>query len=106
MLNVKNFKNGLIAVTAACTIATGVYGLTAVTSAPASAQQTGPIAPIAPVQGNEKHPEIERAIRQLTAAQKSLSVARHDYQGHRQKALDLVNQALSEAQTCLTVSPD
>ncbi len=63
-------------------------------------------APLAGVQmfakkGAEKHPEIRRAIANLEKAQNNLQKAAHDFAGHREKALDLTQQAIKECQAAL-----
>ena len=49
----------------------------------------------------EKHPEIEAAIHHLREAKRNLENARHDFGGHRVKALEHVNQALEECEHAL-----
>jgi hypothetical protein len=46
-------------------------------------------------------PNIVRAIDSLTKAQGDLQNAAHDYDGHRQEALDAVNHALDKLGKCL-----
>ena len=49
----------------------------------------------------EQHPEIRRAMAALRNAKNDLEHAAHDFGGHRAKALEHVNQALSELQEAL-----
>lgn len=42
------------------------------------------------------HPEMHRALRALENTKHDLEKAAHDYDGHRAKALELTNQAISE----------
>ena len=49
----------------------------------------------------EKHPEIRMALRALNNAVKDLQKADHDFEGHREKALDLTQQAITECQAAL-----
>src|SRR5689334_22364027 len=44
----------------------------------------------------EPHPEMTRAKTQLQAAKASLQKAAHDYNGHRAKAIGLIDQAIKE----------
>lgn len=46
--------------------------------------------------GNERHPNINRAITALGAAEGDLQNAARDYCGHRAKALDAVRDALNQ----------
>lgn len=58
-----------------------------------------------PTQAIEKHPEIRKAMRALNNAQGFLTKADHDFQGHREKALDLTQKAISECQAALRADP-
>jgi hypothetical protein len=49
----------------------------------------------------EKHPEIRAAIHHLREAKRNLENARHDFGGHRVKALEHVNEALEECNQAL-----
>lgn len=50
----------------------------------------------------EAHPEIRAAIRQLEGAKAGLEkYGAHDFGGHRVKAIDHINQALSELKQAL-----
>jgi hypothetical protein len=52
-------------------------------------------------QKNERHPEIRKAQRKLEAAKDDLQHAAHDFGGHREKAIDLINQAENELNQAL-----
>ena len=52
-------------------------------------------------EGKEDHPHIESAIKALENAKHQLETAAHDFDGHRAKALDHVNQALEECHAAL-----
>ncbi len=54
-----------------------------------------------PRRGQERHPEIRRAIRALRNARQALQSGAHDFGGHRSKALEEVNQALKECNEAL-----
>jgi len=81
--------------------------LMAATTSPLLAQGTGGSSGAAPStakpghKGGERHPEIRAALRHLNAAKASLQKGSHDFAGHREKALDLTNQAIEEAQQAL-----
>ncbi len=49
----------------------------------------------------EKHPELIKALRQLNGAKMSLQMAARDFDGHREKAVDLTNQAIKEVEAAL-----
>jgi len=46
--------------------------------------------------GHEHHPEMHHAIHALEHSKADLEKAAHDYGGHRAKAIELINGALSE----------
>ena len=96
MKNTMNWKFGLGA--AGLCILSGAFLVPQNT--PASAQNLAPI-PVLKQRGMEKHPEIRKAIRNLEQAKTNLTNAAHDFDGHREKALDLTNQALAECRLAL-----
>ncbi len=51
--------------------------------------------------GREKHPELIMAGRALMRAQQALQRGAKDYGGHREKALDLTNQAIAEVKAAI-----
>ena len=51
---------------------------------------------IAPFAYAEKQPHMEHALKALENAKIQLEKAEHDKGGHRVKAIDLINQAISE----------
>jgi hypothetical protein len=69
-----------------------------VTTAPTPGQ---PGAPGAFHKGEEHHPEIHRAIKRLEAAKEDLQKASHDYDGHREQAVKLIDQAEEQLQMAL-----
>ena len=85
------------------TVASGLMA-TALTL-PAMAQNYPPEPPIRPGQGEgrrgEQHPEIQGAIRSLEQAKHQLQHAAHDFDGHRSKALEHIDQALQECHAAL-----
>lgn len=48
------------------------------------------------IRHHERHPELMRAMRQLENARASLQSAAHDYHGHRDQAVALINQAIDQ----------
>ena len=51
----------------------------------------------------EKHPHIDEALEHMRAAKHELEIAAHDFKGHRVKSIEHLDQAIHEAQVCLTV---
>lgn len=49
----------------------------------------------------EKHPELHKALRKLKAAKQDLEKAAHDYNGHKSKAIESINQAIEELKAAL-----
>lgn len=49
----------------------------------------------------ERHPEIRAAQRDLSRAKEHLSVAAHDFGGHRVKAIQFIDQAQEELRDAL-----
>jgi hypothetical protein len=67
--------------------------------------------PMTPAEGGQghgggRHPEIHHAMHALENAKSDLEHSAHDYQGHRVKALELVNEAISELQQALASAKD
>jgi hypothetical protein len=68
-------------------------------SAPAVAAAPVPASPaVAPPM--PPHPEIHAALEAMREAKHHLESAAHDYNGHRVKSLDHLNQAIREAEIC------
>jgi hypothetical protein len=69
----------------------------------AFAQQQAPAPKLKRVQMGDhgKHPEMDAAIMHLREAKKSLEEAKHDFAGHRAKALHHVEEALEECRVAL-----
>lgn len=69
---------------------------------PASAQ-TPPPPPFAGQRGHgqERHPELRRALRMLERTETDLRRSARDFSGHREKAADLCHQAEGEIQQAL-----
>ncbi len=90
-------------VTATLAAAAGLGAAGFAFSTPAQAQ--GPLPPAPPMarphRGGERHPEIRRALRNLQQAKGNLQSAAHDFGGHREQALDLVQRAIDQCQQAL-----
>jgi hypothetical protein len=57
----------------------------------------------APVATPERHPHIDEALEHMRAAKHELEVAEHDFDGHRVKSIDHLNQAMHEAEICMSM---
>lgn len=68
-------------------------------AAPAPAVAAAPAPHAAPVP--EKHPHIDEALEHMRAAKKQLESAEHDFQGHRVKSIEHLDQAIKEAEICM-----
>ena len=80
-----------------------------------SAAAAGPKAPAAPVPAAaapaapapaatpERHPHIDEALEHMRAAKHELEVAEHDFQGHRVKSIEHLDQAMHEAEICMSM---
>jgi hypothetical protein len=72
-----------------------------------------PIAPVVPAAAApavpavaampEKHPHIDEALESMRAAKKHLEMAEHDFDGHRVKSIEHLNQAIHEAEICMSM---
>jgi hypothetical protein len=82
-----------------------MLALVAVFTVPAHAQMpTPPIGATQPGKHAGKgHPEIHHAMHKLQGAKNDLEHAAHDYQGHRTKAVQDIDAAMSELQQALSV---
>ena len=69
---------------------------------PVPALAAVPAAP-APVATPERHPHIDEALEQMRAAKHQLESAEHDFDGHRAKSLEHLNQAIHEAEVCMSM---
>jgi hypothetical protein len=66
-----------------------------VPAAPVVAPATSPAAvPMPP------HPHIHEALQAMRAAKHHLETAAHDFEGHRAKAMEHLDQAIREAEIC------
>lgn len=74
-------------------------GPKAATPAPAVAPVPAPAAAAMP----ERHPHIDEALESMRAAKHHLESAEHDFDGHRVKAIEHLNQAIHEAEICMSM---
>jgi hypothetical protein len=63
-----------------------------------------PAAPVvAPTPMPEPHPEIRDALEAMRNAKHHLESAAHDFDGHRVKAIEHLDQAIHEAEICMSM---
>lgn len=72
-------------------------------AAPAPAVAMAPAAPAAAAPVPERHPHIDEALEAMRSAKHHLETAEHDFGGHRVKAIEHLNQAIHEAEICMTM---
>ena len=53
-----------------------------------------------PTYGDEKHPHIHAALKELRECRKELKEAAHDFNGHREEALKAVDAAVEQLEIC------
>jgi hypothetical protein len=58
---------------------------------------------VAAVAVPEPHPHIHEALESMRAAKHHLESAEHDFDGHRAKAVEHLNQAIREAEICMSM---
>ena len=73
------------------------------TAAPAPPVEAAVPAPPAVAAMPEAHPHIEEALEAMRSAKKHLEMAEHDFKGHRAKSLEHLNQAIREAEICISM---
>ncbi len=68
-----------------------------------------PAAPVAemplpppPAAAEERHPHVVAALESMRNAKGHLEQAEGDFEGHRARSIELLNQAIQEAQLCVT----
>jgi hypothetical protein len=49
----------------------------------------------------ERHPHIDEALESMRAAKHQLEIAEHDFDGHRARSIEHLNQAIHEAEICM-----
>lgn len=65
-----------------------------------SAQSSGNMGKMGKM-GNERHPALRQAIRSLERAKMDLQHANHDFGGHRDEAIEAVNNAIKQLRQAL-----
>jgi len=70
--------------------------------APAAPVAAVPVGPT-PVATPERHPHIDEALEHMRAAKKELETAEHDFDGHRVKSIEHLDQAIREAEICMNI---
>jgi len=71
-------------------------------AAPVAAAAAAPV-PVAAAAVPERHPHIDEALESMRAAKHHLESAEHDFDGHRAKAIEHLNQAIHEAEICMSM---
>lgn len=67
------------------------------------APAVAPAAPAAAAPMPDRHPHIDEALESMRAAKHQLETAEHDFDGHRAKSLEHLNQAIHEAEICMAM---
>jgi len=70
---------------------------------PAPAAVVAAVPVPSPVATPERHPHIDEALEHMRAAKHELDIAEHDFEGHRVKSIDHLNQAMHEAEICMSM---
>jgi hypothetical protein len=68
--------------------------------APAPPVAGVPAVPVATPMPPEQHPHIHEALEAMRAAKHHLETAEHDFDGHRVRSIEHLNQAIHEAEIC------
>ena len=71
--------------------------------APAAPAAATPAAPVAPAATPDRHPHIDEALEAMRSAKHQLETAEKDFGGHRVKAIEHLNQAIREAEVCMSM---
>jgi hypothetical protein len=72
-------------------------------AAPVPAAPAVALSPAAAVATPEPHPHIHEAIESMRAAKHHLESAELDFDGHLVKAIELLDQAIREAEICMSM---
>ena len=65
-----------------------------------AAPAVAPVPAPTPAATPDEHPHIHEALEAMRNAKHHLETAAHDFDGHRVKALEHLNQAIHEAEIC------
>jgi len=69
-------------------------------AAPSAAPAVAPAPAPPPAATPDDHPHIHEALEAMRNAKHHLETAAHDFDGHRLKAIEHLNQAIHEAEVC------
>jgi len=83
-----------------------VLSIAAVGGITAASAQVGGQGVVAVGAKMERHPELRRALRTLTMTKNSLQNAARDFDGHRAKAAQLVQEAIEEVKLAIKSDRD
>ena len=72
-------------------------------TAAAPVPATAPVAPAAAAPVPDRHPHIDEALESMRAAKHQLEIAEHDFDGHRTRSIEHLNQAIHEAEICMAM---
>lgn len=79
-----------------------LLGLATITPAVyAATPANGPNPQVLKGKGEEQHPHIRAALRELREARRELETAAHDFGGHRKEAIEAVDNAIKQLQEAL-----
>jgi hypothetical protein len=76
---------------------------TPATPAAVAVPAPAPVVVAVPAATPEAHPHIDEALEAMRNAKRQLETAEHDFGGHRVKSIEHLNQAIREAEICLTM---
>jgi len=74
-------------------------------AAPAIPVAASPV-PASPAPAEESHPHIRAALESMRQAKHHLETAAHDFEGHRVKAIEHLDQAIHEAEICMSMKEE
>ena len=94
----------LIVLLVAATVFTLAFpALAAGPKAPAPPVAAVPAVAMAAAAMPERHPHIDEALEAMRTAKHQLQSAAHDFEGHRVKAIEHLDQAIHEAEICMSM---
>ena len=83
-------------------LSAAVFILGLLSFAPAISMAEKPASPqVVKGKGGEQHPHIRAALRELREARRELETAAHDFGGHKQEAIEAVDNAIKQLQQAL-----
>jgi hypothetical protein len=69
--------------------------------APAAAVAAAPVSPVVAPTPVPPHPRVEHAIEALRSAREHMAHAEGEFHGHRDRAIEHIDQAIHEAEECM-----